>query len=292
MKKPHLLKLSMPLSYSFILKGDVIAWDNPWHFHPEVELLYCIKGRGTNFVGDSIRGIEEGEVLLFGSNLPHTRQRDRAYYLQNPEETPETIVVQFREDFLGEAFFQVPEFLHIKDLLIRAQRGIKFLGKERVKIAEYLERLVHLNDTARILALLEIFDKLARCEDILYLNHEGYESSAHEKSAQKINRIYQFTIEHFREDISLATVASLVNLSEAAFCRYFKSRSRKTYFEYLSEVRVGYACKLLGEADWDIGEVCYASGFNNLSHFHKQFKKITGMTPGIYREKRTVKITS
>jgi hypothetical protein len=117
------------------------VWNNPWHFHPEIELLYCIKARGTNFIGNYINPIEEGEILLFGKNLPHTRQRDKEFYRQHPDESIQTIVVQFRECFLGEHFFQVNEFAHVKQLLDKAQQGIKLSGSLRDEICE---RLVHL----------------------------------------------------------------------------------------------------------------------------------------------------
>ncbi|MCY7349974.1 MAG: AraC family transcriptional regulator [Cytophagaceae bacterium] len=288
-QKPQLLKVPEHLDYSFVVKGDAIAWDNPWHYHPEVELLYCIKGKGTNFVGNCIRSIEEGEVLLLGKNLPHTRQRDRVHYLANPE-SPETVVVQFNEDFLGKEFLSVKEFQPIGTLLERAQRGLTFYGETRLAVAERLLGLAALSGTNRVLALLTILDCLGRSSEVEYLNPAGYVSTAHEKSSEKINRVYEYTINHFREAISLAEVAALTNLSVSAFCRYFKLRTRKSYFQYLTEVRVGFACKLLTEGELDIGPVCYASGFNNLSHFHRQFKKIVNLTPKEYEQRSQGKI--
>ncbi len=134
-QKPHLLKIIPPLQKSIVVKGDEIAWNNPWHFHPEVELLYCIKGKGTNFIGNSIRKIEEGELLLIGRNLPHTRQRDKEFYSTHPSENPLSVVVQFRENFLGDSFFEVSELAHLKDLLIRASRGLRFSGIARELVA-------------------------------------------------------------------------------------------------------------------------------------------------------------
>jgi AraC-like DNA-binding protein len=287
-QKPHLLKVPQPLDASFVLKGDAIAWDNPWHYHPEVELLFCIKGRGTNFVGSCIRGIEEGELLLFGKNLPHTRQRDRAYY-QSTDETPETVVVQFLEEFLGKDFLAVPEFRSVGALLERARRGLRFFGEIRRRVAERLTGLAALDGPHRVLELLSMLDGLARSDEFEYLNPVGYVSTAHEKSSEKINRVYEYTINHFREPVALADVAALTHLSVSAFCRYFKLRTRKSYFQYLTEVRIGYACKLLTEGELDVGQVCYASGFNNLSHFHRQFRKVVGLTPGEYQQRSQAK---
>ena len=284
-KKPHLLKIIPPLENSIVVKGDVIAWNNPWHYHPEIELLYCIKGKGTNFVGNSIRSIEEGELLLFGKNLPHTRQRNREFYLANPHEEPETVVIQFREDFLGEHFFDVKEFAHIRGLIDRAAHGLKFGGHTHAVVTGHLMKVKNLQGATAILEFLSILDCLARSAEFSYLNSLSYEANAHEKSSQKINQVYHFTIEHFREPIQLEQVAALTHHSLAAFCRYFKTRTRKSYFQYLTEVRISYACELLMTGDYDVTHVCYASGFNNLSHFHKQFKKIAGTTPREYRRK-------
>ncbi len=290
LQKPHLLKIIPPLQKSIVVKGDDIALSNPWHYHPEIELLYCIKGKGTNFIGNCIRNIEEGEILLFGKNLPHTRQQDRDYYSSRPDEIPESVVVQFRDDFLGDGFFNIPEFNHIRNLLDHGLRGLKFIGGVRDELAERLPLLKDRDTTASILELLAILDVMAKSHEFIYLNPVNYESNAHEKSSQKINRVYQYTVENFRGSISLNDVAALTNHSAPAFCRYFKTRTRKSYFQYLTETRIAYACELLMEGNMDVSQVCFCSGFNNLSHFHKQFKRIVMLTPSEYQKKSYKKI--
>lgn len=289
-QRPHLLKITPPLLKSIVVKGDEIPDNNPWHFHPEIELLHCIKGKGTNFIGNSIRSMEEGEVLLIGKNVPHTRQRDRAYYAEHPNEVPSSVVVQFREDFLGEDFFTVEEFKPIADLLQQALRGLKFRGSTGAATAERLALIGKKNSTEAILELLSILDLLARSEEFEYLNAVNYVSNVHEKFSQRINKVYHYTVEHFREDISLEDVAALTNHSPAAFCRYFKTRTRKTYIQYLTELRIAYACELLMQGNLDIGQVCFESGFNNLSHFHKQFRKHMHTTPRDYQKQSQQKV--
>lgn len=289
-QQPQLLKIIPPLENSIVVKGDSIAWNNPWHFHPEVELIHCIKGKGTNFIGNSIRAIEEGEVLLIGRNLPHTRQRDRDYYIGNGVEEPESIVVQFREEFMGDAFFDVPEFQPVKEMLARALRGLKFMNNARRDIVAHLYRLQSTNGAQRIIELLSLLDRMANTGEYAYLNTMNYISDAHEKSSLKINKVYHYTIEHFREPISLDTVASLTGHSAASFCRYFKTRTRKSYIQYLTEIRIAYACEQLMEGSQDVGQVCFSSGFNNLSHFHKQFRRVVGMTPGEYMKRSNRKV--
>jgi AraC-like DNA-binding protein len=288
-KKPHLLKIIPPVDASFILKGDEIDWKNPWHYHPELELIYCIKGKGTNFVGNAIHSIEEGEILLFGSNLPHTRQRNKAFYETNIEEKPETIVIQFTKDFLGLDFFKIQEFSHVQELFDNALRGLKFMGQSLNSISSKLLAMQTLDKSQRVIALLDVLDYMGKSLEFEYLNPKGYVSDAHEKFSQKINRVYEFTIQNFRKPIELSQIADLTNLSNAAFCRYFKIRTRKSYFQYLTEVRIGYACRLLSENETDIGQIAFESGYNNLSNFNKQFKKLMQITPTEYLNKWALK---
>ncbi|MEO5977406.1 MAG: AraC family transcriptional regulator [Chryseolinea sp.] len=289
-QRPHLLKIIPPFENSIVVKDDQIAWNNPWHFHPEIEVIYCIKGKGTNFIGNSIRMIDEGEILLLGKNLPHTRQRDKEFYTTNADEVPQSIVIQFREEFLGEKFFDIREFTHVRELLQRASRGLKFSGAGGELIVGRLNMIKNLRGTAAIIELLSLLDMMARTEDYTFLNPVNYVSDVHEKGSQKINLVYHYTIEHFREPISLEAVSGLTNHSPAAFCRYFKTRTRKTYFQYLTEVRIAFACEQLMEGNIDVGQVCFSSGFNNLSHFHKQFRKIVGLTPSEYRNRSKKKV--
>lgn len=282
--RPSFLKIIPPLHYSIVIKTD-LALETPWHFHPEIELLYCIKGKGTSFIGNSIRSIEEGELLLFGQNLPHTRLGDMNYYKKHSKEKPEAIVIQFLENFLGPAFFNVSEFKHIRGLIDRASRGLIFHGGIRNKVIHQLLNIRNSSGLTSILELLNILDLLATSNEYSYINPIHYNIVIADKSKEKINKVYEYTVHHFREVIRLKEVASLTNHSLSAFCRYFKAHARKSYFQYLIETRVAYACEQIREADQDLNQICYASGFNNLSNFHKQFKKVTSLTPSQYRIK-------
>lgn len=287
--RPSYLKIIPPIQNSMVVKTDN-ALETPWHFHPEIELLYCIKGKGTNFIGNSITSIEEGELFLFGKNLPHTRLADESYYQLNGREIPEAIVIQFQEDFLGDKFLEVNEFAHLKNLLEHASRGIRFSGATREQVTSRLLKIREMKGLPSILELLYILDILARSDEYVFINSVDYVVQTHEQYSIKINKVYQYTISHFSENISLHEVASLTNHSIAAFCRYFKAHTRKTYFEYLTEIRIAYACKLLGEGNLDVNEICMHSGFNNLSHFHKQFKKIVKITPSEYQRRSSLKV--
>ncbi len=283
-QKPHLLKVTPPVEHSFVIKGDNIAWNNPWHFHPEIELLFCLRGKGTNYVGNYVAPIEEGEILLLGRDLPHTRQRDRSYYAANPLEEPETIVVQFDDQLLGERMFELREFAAVKSLLQRAGRGLKFTGETRAKVSAALVELRGLDGLNALLKLLSVLDVLGKSDEYTYLNAEGYAKSYTDADTQKINRVFAYVNDHFRDHISLMDVADICNLTPAAFCRYFKSRAKKSFLGYVNRVRIDYACSLLMLGTLDVTEVAYESGFNNMSNFQKQFRKVMNTTPSAYRE--------
>ena len=282
--KPAFRKLSLPVSNSFVLKTDDMPLKNPWHYHPEIELMYVHNGHGTRFIGDSVASLEECDLFLIGSNLPHTTQRDLHYYSDHPNEKPFAIVVQFHPDFLGKDLFRTPEFMSIQVLLSHARRGLRFIGPERKTLGLRLIQLHALAPANRTLELLNILLVLAEIENYQHLSSEGFVNSYGELHHTKLNKVYEYSVNHFMERISIEVVADLANLTPAAFCRFFKARTGKTYLEYLNELRISFASKLLAEDKLNISEVAHQSGFQNLSLFNRQFKEVKGMTPSEYRE--------
>lgn len=282
--KPVLEKEKLVLDSSMIIRRDDMTWNTPWHFHPEVELFYCLKAKGTNFIGNYVSPAEEGELLLIGKNLPHTRQTDKDYYFLHHDEMVRSITLKFKENFLGDHFFSINQFVHIEALLKKARRGIKFFGETNHQVSSLLKKMDDVSSLPALMQLVSILDLLGRSDDFMFLNADISLNEGKDEDAQKIEKVFWYTTHHFSEPISLADVAALTNYSIAAFCRFFKQNTRKSYFQYLSEVRISNACKLLMEEDMDIAQVSYSSGFNNHSNFHKQFKKIVNLTPKEYRE--------
>lgn len=289
-RKPILLRDQFLHDSSFIVKENDLAWNNPWHFHPEIELFYCIEAKGTNFIGNYVHPIENGELLLIGKNLPHSRQGDKAY--SDKSEISRTIELKFNDNFLGDNFFALKEFTPIDALLKRAQRGIKFHGDINQQVHAILSRINRTPGIATLMDVLYILDILARSDNFTLLNATGFLNEPNNLESQKINKVFLYTENHFKEPIALSEVAALVNITEAAFCRYFKVRTGKSYFQYLTEFRISHACRMLMEEDKDIAQVCFSSGFNNPSNFHKQFKKIINLTPKAYRENGKKRIPS
>jgi AraC-like DNA-binding protein len=275
------IKIINPADASFVIKTDDIPPKNLWHYHPEFEIIYVKEARGTRFIGDSIESITEGEILLLGQNLPHTFQREKQYYENHKPLVPQILVVQFDKDFLGADMWGKTEFLAIAELLNKSARGLRFTVPTADKAANLLLRMIEQRGVKKIMHLLCVLEELAFSRELNYISSPGF-LKHYDETDEKINQAYEFTINNFREDITLEKIASHVYLSQSSFCRYFKSKTRKTYSRFLAEVRIGYACKLLLQEKLNISEICYECGYKNLSNFNRHFKAIMHITPSEY----------
>ena len=291
--RPQLLKVSKEPLYSFSVRQDLVPYiNNRWHYHAEVELIHFKKGEGTQFIGDSIKQFKTGDVVLVGSNLPHYWRFDDAYFEEDAMVAADVRVAHFCEDFWGSQFLQLPENVHIRGLLDKAKRGLQITGRTRQKTAEILEALLHTTDNHRIILLMEALNVIASCKQLETLSSIGFKYDLVEDEKDRINAIYEYSLRNFKRPIQLDEIAGIANISPSSFCRYFKSRTRKTYSQFLIEIRVGHACKLLIENNLSIKQLCYESGFNNFSSFHKYFKLITSKSPLTYQKEFMGQLTA
>ncbi|MBK5272480.1 MAG: helix-turn-helix domain-containing protein [Bacteroidia bacterium] len=282
--KPHLLKVSLNPESSFnILQRKGLDFYNQWHFHPEIELIYIHKGRGTRFIGTDVHRFEPDEMFLFGSNLAHMWRCDPEYFREDSQLKAEVSIIYFHHDFLGDRFFNIPELKSIDSLLEKAKQGIKITGNTKIEVKELMGNLSEGKGLERITTLLTILEKMANSKEKQYISPVTHEVKIDQAEANRLNKVFQYVSDNFQRKISLSEIASVANLSAKAFCRYFKSKTRKTFYDFLLEVRIAHACNLLLEKDMTIYEVCYDCGFNNLSNFNRYFKKILNKTPTDYK---------
>lgn len=282
--KPQLLKVSTGPAQSFSARRDTVPYaNNRWHYHREIELIHFERGRGTQFIGDSIRNFSSGDVVLIGSNLPHYWSFDSSYLSPANQEAADVRVAHFNEDFWGMEFLNLPENTHIKLLLQQAKQGISVQGIARMRVSKLLEELITTEGTKRIVLLIEALTAIAQTKHIQLLSSVGFNPHFHHVEKDRINNIYDFALQHFKRRIALEEVAEVSGMSGNAFCRYFKSRTGKTFSQFLIEIRVGHACKLLIENNLNVKQICYESGFHNFAGFHKYFKQITGKSPLTYQ---------
>ena len=258
-------------------------FQNSWHFHKELELVYVIKGEGTRFVGDNIEDFKSDDLVLLGANLPHRWKNVIAFDENGNKLNGEAIVIHFPPYFLGKDFLEIPEMWPIRELFSFAKQGIKLSQKLKYTIAKSMKHMLDLNNYDRLLELLHILKLISEDKDLELLSGYSFMDSIHQPQNLKLDNVFEFVMNNFSEKITLDQAARVANMNRTAFCKYFKYRTDKTFFQFLNEVRVGYSCRLLMEQNLNISEICFESGFNNLSNFNRQFKKRTRLSPGEYQ---------
>lgn len=282
--KPFFQKLETPSDESILFIDEEIPhFIIPWHYHPEIEILYVVKSTGTSYIGDSINNFSEGEISIIGENIPHWWRSDPSYVENRDALNTKALIVQFRRDILFSNLFKLPEMRQIRGLIERSQRGIQFTGHSRNLFGKHMKRIFRLSGIRRITELIIMLDAMASSSEYKYLSSVGYSKIINTYDFQRFNKIHEYIIRNFQNPITLDQMASHVSMSSTAFCRYFKKRTGKTFFSFLNEFRVGHACKLLLERKISVSRVCFESGFNNMSHFNEQFKKIVHRTPTQYQ---------
>jgi len=254
----------------------------PWHFHREFELMYVIRGTGSRYVADSIQYFESDDLVLLGSNLPHFWRHDESYDIENSDKKLKYIVVQFPPDLFSDQISKYPEFRSIGDLLERSSRGIRFLPEVASQYSNLIERMSEVSGIERIILMLGILQQLAAEEKYEVLAGEFYQNKDFIFDNDRLNKVLHFINTHYQNKIELRKAAEISNLHPSAFCRYFKEKTGKSLLEYTNDMRISYACKLILEHRLTITQVCFETGFNNLSNFNRTFKKQTGYTPSDY----------
>jgi AraC-like DNA-binding protein len=283
--KPLLEKSIENLNQSYLVKTLKEPFFDPnWHFHPHYQLFTVIKGTGTRFIGDDIRHFNVGDTVFLAPNMPHLWRSDREYFEKDSQLMTEGIVVYFKEDFLGSEFFEKPEMYDIKMLLKKSERGLDLTGTLKEELVDDLKKLPAVNGFQGIIKLLGILDKLSKSTDYQYIASTTYSNTHKISETERMRLVHEYVLKHFKENINLSTVASLSNMTDAAFCRYFKSRTNKTFSDFVKEIRIGNACKMLQDENKSISQTCYESGYNTVSNFNNQFKSLKGISPKQYQK--------
>ncbi len=265
-----------------VKKREETGFTYPWHFHNECELLYVIEGNGTSYVADSIQPFESGDLVLLGSNLPHFWKNETPNEKRGNNKKIKYIVIQFPSDFFYDQISKYPEFRMIGDLLERSSRGIRFQQKVVSQVSKQITRLVEKSGIERIISLLKILQILAITNDYNLLAGEYYQHENYEFGNDRLTNVLHFISTHYQQKVELGKVAEMAHLHPSAFCRFFKEKTGKSLLEYVNDMRISYACKLIIERKLSVSQVCFEVGFNNLSNFNRTFKKQTGFTPTEY----------
>ena len=246
-----------------------------WHYHPEYELTLITKGTGKRLVGDSYENFESGDLVLIGPDMPHTWVSDRS-----KEKISSAVVIQFSETFIS-TFLQLSEFTDIKKLLGSSSHGLYFPGPNK-KITDEIRQLPERKGIERMTGLLTLLQHLSR-KPSMALASPYFQAVKGMENEKRINKVCQYIQKHARETISLSKAASLIHLSPAAFCRFFKRATGKTFSDYVNDIRIGNACSLLTESDKPVSVIAFECGFESLTYFNRVFLKKKNTTPRAFR---------
>ena len=281
-----LRKIDASSDFSFIARTDERPYlYDKWHFHPELELSYITQSTGMRFVGDNIEPFNEGDLVLIGSNLPHVWKNSAIYFEPDSELRACAKVVQFLPDCFGNDFLNLKEMENIKALFEKAKRGLRVTGTTREKAVKLLTQLVEKEKgIGRITLLLQILETIAESNEVVFLSSENFLYSYHGFEAAKINGVYEFTLTHYNQKIMIEEVATIANMSVSNFCKYFKNRTQKTYIQFLTDIRISFACHLLIENKKSIQHIATDCGFNNISNFNRSFRLVKKQNPLEYRK--------
>lgn len=278
-------KSSVPDTKVFVVKQlEEQHFDPTLHLHPEYQLFLVLEGMGTRIIGDSIRPFKAGDMVFTGPNLPHLWKNEESYFSKENLTKTSGIVIYFPEDFLGDIINSKQELENIRQLFEIAARGLDILGKANRLVADMMQELLLTEGVDSIVLLLRILNTIARSPEVVPITHVNYVSINNKAETDRMNKVYQYVMKQFRYKVSLEAVADLLNMTPTSFSRYFKSRVNRSFSEFLKEVRIDYALKLLKEDKVSINQVSYESGYSTLSNFNKHFKEVTNKTPLNYRK--------
>lgn len=274
--KPQLENISISKQSSIhIIYTDTDDFDAPWHYHPEYEITLILKGKGIRFVGDNAEKYDDNDLVALAPNIPHHWKSNTDYSIS------QAIIIQFKEEVFGEAFWSLSEMVEIKDLFKKMKFGLRFvITNEVIALMNSMRDSEGIDRLNQFISLLSALSKLDQ-NTLISLN---YFETATNPVKSRLDQIYLLVNKHFKEDISQKDFADKIGLTKESLSRYFKQVTQQNFINYLIEYRIAYASMLLKETNMKIVEVAYESGFNNLSNFNRQFKKIKEISPSGYKK--------
>ncbi|HTD94198.1 MAG TPA: AraC family transcriptional regulator [Chitinophagaceae bacterium] len=253
-----------------------------FHAHPELELVLVLEGYGKRIIGDKIEPFESGDMVFIGSNVPHIWLSDPAFYREDSSLQSKVIVTYFNPGIFQQMFDSVKEFEGIKEMIAQASKGIKIFGETKKIIAEKLLSLTSAKGFEKVEALLRIMHLISiSLEKSFIVNNEVNEFGS--QNSDRLINVINFIKNNLHEQISLKQVADIACMTEQSLCRYFKKRTKMSFSQYLLDLRMANARKILIELDKPISDIAYLCGYNSSSHFCKVFRDHTGQSPYQYK---------
>lgn len=279
------IKLNPEESYYIGIFQDHID-QSRWHYHQEFELSFITEGSGKRIVGDSVEEFHPGDLIFIGPRIPHVWFSEQPALNQHSGRTLESVYLLFNQSILPDGITSLPEFGHVNLALKLSERGMRITGDTLNQVSRIMLQLPYISGIKRLMHFYEIMDFIGKSDSFQFLASESYVKSKFETASARVKGIHEYLMLNYREEINLEEIAEIVHMAPASACRFFKSNTGLTIFEYLNKIKIDYACKLLLNTDLNVVDISYDCGFNNLSHFNKQFRKFIGKTPTDFRRIR------
>ena len=252
-----------------------------YHFHNECQLTYIIEGNGRRYIGSQFDDFEADELTFIGPDLPHVWHHEKVAGINTPP--PQSLSLFFNPDAISSVCSSLFDVRDLKAFLVRSKQGMLFYGTTKSKLTKLLQQMLRAPDIQKVVYLFESLAILLHTDEYTVLANEPYHIRSSKNDAEIIESVYNYVFENFENNISLDEAAGLANLTKSAFCRFFKARTKKTFSQFVNEVRIQEACRLLSQDENPITHIAYACGFNSLPNFNKFFKSIKGTTASEYK---------
>lgn len=276
--KAYSFKIPKKPQENIILQEDIgNEFYNRLHYHEEIQISHIIKGEGKLIVGNGIHNYKEGDTVAIGSNIPHLFKSKKNDYKS------QMTSIFFSKNAFGENFFDLPEMQQTKTFFEKIKYGISYEIKSLNNKNPFLD-LEKIDSFNLFIKLLDMIKGISEIP-VTPLNNQLYQKEISKQHGKRLQLVYNYVVSNFQKEIKLHKIAELAHMSPNAFCRFFKQRSNKTFFTFLTEVRIAHACHmLLANEDTTIAQIAYSSGFNSISNFNKHFKSIKGSSPTKYQK--------
>ena len=253
------------------------AFYDKLHQHEEIQVSFILEGEGTLIVGDTVNNFKKNSLIIIGSHLPHVFKTDT-----NKIQTVHMLSLFFTASSFGSNFFDLDELKALQQFFKRAKRGFQITSKTN-SIKQLFLQLERASKFNRFLILLQVL-KLSAKAPYAALSDYSYDKKYSDVEGHRMRNVFEYTMNHYTQDINLDTIANVANMTKNAFCKYFKKRTNKTYVQFLNELRISKACQqIISEKDKAIADIAQEVGFNNLSNFNRQFKAFKKCRPSAYR---------
>jgi AraC-like DNA-binding protein/anti-sigma28 factor (negative regulator of flagellin synthesis) len=273
-----------PESIFYIREIKSPHFSGEFHFHEECQLAYIIKGSGKRVVGDSVENFEEDEMVFIGANVPHVWYNISETSAKKTESSSVSISLFISPEKLLSHLGAIGDTQKIEQLFQKAERGMYITGASKKKLAGLLLNAAKENGIQYNITLLTIVQLLSTTEEYRLLAASDYTNNFQHKENERMNDVYRYLIKNYTREISLNKVAAVAAMNPNAFCRFFKTHTQKSLIQFINEIRIGQACKLLNNKNLSITQIAYQCGYNNVSNFNRFFKIVKKTSPREYRK--------